>query len=143
MKKLALITILGCSLLGMSNEAQAGRLRDAIGPHRPHEGYYLLGGRRVRHARWNLRMARVTSWHADYNHTAWGRPLALIVPPTAQTQVKWGWGVAQSEVAPIHHQYRRPFPADVDHRENHTMHGTPTPVTHTDQFGAYYLRAPW
>ena len=143
MKRLALFTIVAFSLVGTSNETKAGKLRDLIGPHRPHEGYYLLGGRRVRHDRWNLRAARVTPWHANYNHTAWGRPLALVVPPTARTHVRWGWGVAQSEVAPIYHQYRRPFPQEINNGEKQTMHATPTPATHTDQFGAFYIRAPW
>ena len=94
MKRLALFTIVAFSLLGTSSETQAGKLRDLLGPHRQHEGHYLLGGRRVRNDRWNLRAARVTPWHANYNHTAWGRPLALVVPPTARTHVRGGWGVA-------------------------------------------------
>ena len=60
MKRLALFTIVAFSLLGTSSETQAGKLRDLLGPHRSHEGHYLLGGRRVRNDRWNLRAARVT-----------------------------------------------------------------------------------
>ncbi|MBM4000264.1 MAG: hypothetical protein FJ297_12145 [Planctomycetes bacterium] len=92
--------------------------------------------------RWALRHARSTSWHGDYYHTSYGRPVALVVPPTATTYSTMAWGVAQSETRPLHHQFRRPYPGDGQGQEGHFL---PTPLwpSHTDQFGVYYSRGPW
>lgn len=93
--------------------------------------------------------AMTQSWHAGYYHTGWGAPVALVVPPTARMQTRMGWGVSQSTVTPIYHQFERPYPSAV------TADGTavpgmclplqPTPrwPSHTDQFGVYYVRGPW
>lgn len=90
------------------------------------------------------------SWHAGYYHTAWGGPVALMVAPTARSQTRWGWGVAQSTVSPIYPQYKRPYPGPVGSAMGGIV-GTgtnpllPTPrwPSHTDQFGVYYVRGPW
>ena len=50
------------------------------------------------------------SWHSSWYDPAEGRPIALVVPPTAEFQTQYGWGVPSSRVAPIYHQYRRPYP---------------------------------
>jgi hypothetical protein len=92
--------------------------------------------------RWAMRHAAVTSWHGDYYHTSYGRPVPLVVPPTATTQTVWAWGVAQSEVRPIHHQFRRPFPGEVL-VDGANLRPTPLWPSHTDQFGVYYVRGPW
>lgn len=112
--------------LGLADEAQAGR--------------------RVRNDRWARSFARTEPWHGNYYNTTWGEPVSLVVPPTAQMQVKWGWGVAQSEMVPIYHQFRRPYGGTGGTGEGGM--GTlfsPTPrwPSHTDQFGVYYIRGPW
>ena len=49
-------------------------------------------------------------WHNGYYDPAWGEPYALVVPPTAEFQANYGWGVCGTRVAPIYHQFGRPFP---------------------------------
>lgn len=91
---------------------------------------------------WGQRFAATMSWHDNYVHTAYGQPVALIVPPTVQTQRQMGWGVSQSEVNPIYHQYQRGYPGSIRGMNTH-FRNTPRWPSHTTQFGAYYLRAPW
>ena len=81
-------------------------------------------------------------WHGGYYHTAWGSPVALIVPPTAAAQTRWGWGVGQTTVRGIYPQFGRSYVAP--HRGAGPRF-RPTPVwpSHTDQFGVYYVRGPW
>ncbi|GIW91270.1 MAG: hypothetical protein KatS3mg109_1702 [Pirellulaceae bacterium] len=92
--------------------------------------------------RWALRHASVAPWHGSYYHTAYGRPVPLVVPPTATTYSSLSWGVARTETRPIYHQFRRPYPGDVVSAEGVFL---PTPAwpSHTDQFGVYYVRGPW
>lgn len=99
-------------------------------------------GRRKRASAWGYRFAQTQPWHGQYYHTATGQPVALVVPPTAQTQSFWGWGVAQSGIRPIYHQFARPYPGEMTGGENQF---SPTPFwpSHTDQFGVYYVRGPW
>jgi hypothetical protein len=92
--------------------------------------------------------ASVRSWHAGYYHTQYGAPLALMVPPTARMQTRWGWGVSQSTMSPIYHQFERPYPGSAGSGMPGTGTGSgllPTPrwPSHTDQFGVYYIRGPW
>lgn len=92
--------------------------------------------------------AATQSWHAGYSHTSWGAPVALVVPPTARMQTRMGWGVSQTTVSPIYHQFERPYPGGMM-AEGSTLPGVmplrPTPrwPSHTDQFGVYYVRGPW
>lgn len=91
--------------------------------------------------------AAVSSWHAGYYHTAWGQPVALMVSPTVRMHTRWSWGVAQSTMHPLYHQYERPYPGPVagDGTGATTLPLLPTPrwPSHTDQFGVYYVRGPW
>ena len=84
------------------------------------------------------------SWHSTWYDPAEGRPIALVVPPTAEFQSQYGWGVPSSRVAPIYHQFRRPYPGPG------AMGGTgggflPTPSQPSDtvQFGVNAVRGPW
>jgi len=81
-------------------------------------------------------------WHGPYYHTAWGMPVALVVPPTAERQVHWGWGIGNTRITPIWPQYSLghyasgPFgPAP--------MYTAPPWPSDLDQFGVYYIRGPW
>ncbi len=93
--------------------------------------------------------AMTQSWHAGYYHTAWGAPVALIVPPTARMQTRMGWGVSQTTMSPIYHQFERPYPdgmtdeGGVMSGGTLPLQGTPRWPSHTDQFGVYYVRGPW
>lgn len=85
--------------------------------------------------------ARCYNWNRNYAYTNYGAPTALVVPPTAQLQTNWGWGVASSRISRIDHQYQRNFPG-------YGQFGgpfRPTPVWPSDtvEFGVYPVRAPW
>jgi len=89
------------------------------------------------------RHARGMSWHAPYVHTATGLPVVYIVPPTAHTQTRWSWGVAQNTMSPIYHQFRRTHPGESVELSSEQFNHTPRWPSHTDQFGVYYIRGPY
>ena len=86
--------------------------------------------------------ARTIPWHGGYYDPQWGEPVALVVPPTAERQTKWGWGVTGTEVTPIFHNYRRNYSGPVVDSE-WGFQPKPHWPSHTDQFGNYYIRGPW
>ncbi len=100
------------------------------------------GGRRAIASRWGYRHAQTRPWHGGYYYTQKGAPVALVVPPTAQSQMFWGWGVAQSGTRPIYHQFARPYPGESAGGADQ-LYPTPAWPSHTDQFGVYYVRGPW
>ena len=57
-----------------------------------------------------VRRARWYNWNRNYAHTDYGQPVALVVPPTANLQTNYGWGVASSRISRIEHQFQRNFP---------------------------------
>jgi hypothetical protein len=85
--------------------------------------------------------ARCYNWNRNYAYTDYGLPTALVVPPTAQLQTNWGWGVSSSRISRIDHQFQRNYPG------NGPFGGPfrPTPVwpSDTNEFDVYYVRAPW
>ncbi|MFT5526629.1 MAG: hypothetical protein ACI9HK_004606 [Pirellulaceae bacterium] len=85
------------------------------------------------------------AWHGPYYQEEWGAPLPLVVPPTARMSTSWSWGVAQSEVRPIYHQFQRNYPGQYESHGGAQQGFQPTPQwpSHTDQFGVYYIRSPW
>lgn len=82
------------------------------------------------------------SWNGNYYHVAWGMPVALVVPPTARLQTQWGWGVGNTRVTGINAQFV-PGHAGPSEYQRGAFAPPPTPPTDTDQFGVYYVRAPW
>lgn len=89
-----------------------------------------------------LRHAQTLPWHGNYTHTAYGYAVPLVVPPTVEMQTKMGWGVSQSEMVPIYHQFRRPYFGNAE-TSGTIFQPTPSQPSHTDQFGVYYIRGPW
>ena len=88
-----------------------------------------------------IRRAELYNWNRNYAYTDYGQTTALVVPPTAQLQTNWGWGVASSRISRIDHQFQRNFPG-------YGQFGgpfRPTPLwpSDTTQFGIYPVRAPW
>ncbi len=85
--------------------------------------------------------SRYYNWNRNYAYTDYGQPTALVVPPTAQLQTNWGWGVASSRISRIDHQFARNYPG------NGQFGGPfrPTPLwpSDTTEFGVYPVRAPW
>ncbi len=82
------------------------------------------------------------AWDGGYWHTMWGQPVALVVPPTAELQTHYNWGVAQTSVTPIWHQFQRSYPGPYV-AGGRGFRPTPTVPSSTDQFGVYYIRGPW
>jgi hypothetical protein len=84
------------------------------------------------------------SWHSAWYDPAEGRPIALVVPPTSEFQTQYGWGVPSSRVAPIYHQFRRPYPGPgaVAGGGGGFM-PTPNQPNDTVQFGVNAIRGPW
>ncbi len=85
------------------------------------------------------RRAQQFNWHGQYSHAAYGGPVALVVPPTAQLQTSWSWGAPSTHVRRIDHQFGRDYvgPGGASFRP------TPRWPRCTDQFGVYYVRGPW
>ena len=88
-----------------------------------------------------IRRAQYYNWNRNYAYTDYGQPTALVVPPTAQLQTNWGWGVASSRISRIDHQFQRNFPGYGQFGGPYR----PTPLwpSDTTQFGIYPVRAPW
>lgn len=99
-------------------------------------------GRRAISNRWGERYARTMPWHGQYYYAPWGAPVSLVVPPTSNMQGSMGWGVTQTEMRPIYHQFARPYPGD-GAGQGVGFLSTPRWPSHTDQFGVYYVRGPW
>jgi hypothetical protein len=125
MKRLVLFLALGATAL-----ATAASPALAIHP----------GARGVRVANYH---AAARPWHGPYAYTPWGEPVALVVPPTADTVSAWSWGVAQTEIRPLHHQFGRSQPPGAFFGAGSPYLHTPLWPSHTDQFGVYPVRGPW
>lgn len=91
---------------------------------------------------WSHNFAMDRPWHGGYYQQNWGQPLAVVVPPTAHMQNTYSWGVSQNLMYPIHHQYGRSAPSTGAGARG-AFRPTPPWPSHTDQFGYYYIRAPW
>lgn len=82
------------------------------------------------------------NWHGNYNHSAYGQPIALVVPPTAELQTNWSWGAPSSRISRIDHQFGRDYPGPGAFGGG-PYRNTPMWPADTAQFGVYYVRAPW
>jgi len=90
-------------------------------------------------ARWQ---SQTYPWHGDYYDVAWGVPVAVVVPPTAENQTHWGWGVGATRITPIQHQFHRNYPGP-GFGGRGWFRPTPRWPSSTDQMGDYYVRGPW
>ena len=135
-----------------------GRCRAAIGaltdPAARAERRHLIylksvqPGHKMYTHQWNQYHAQQRPWHGGYYHRDWGKPLAMVVPPTANYQTHWGWGVGMTTTTPIYHQFSRPFPSAYGYEQTEGMpeyrfRRAPNWPSHTDQYGAHYIRGPW
>lgn len=80
-------------------------------------------------------------WHGPHFHPGWGSPMALLVPPTANMQTNYSWGVARTRVTPLYHQFGRQYISIGGGGKDLS----PSPVwpSDTTQFGIYSVRGPW
>lgn len=88
------------------------------------------------------RRAACVPWHMGYANAAWGAPIAVVVPPTAEFQTHWGWGVGNTRVDTIDHQFSRNWPGPAQGGRP-VFRGAPSWPSDTDQFGYNYVRGPW
>lgn len=91
---------------------------------------------------WAMRHADQRPWHGNYYYMQYGHPTAVVVPPTAHMRQTYSWGVSQNLMYPLTHQYGRnaSYPGALPPG---SFLPTPAWPSHTDQFGLYYVRAPW
>lgn len=88
------------------------------------------------------RVSTSSSWHQGYYDPAWGVPVSVVVPPTAEMQTHWNWGVSNTRITPLNYQFQRGFPgfSEFDYR---MLQPPPPWPSSTDQLGDYYIRGPW
>jgi hypothetical protein len=89
------------------------------------------------------RRSRQPAWHGQNYHAAWGAPVALVVPPGADTSTHWGWGVGSTQITPIRPQFGRSYPGPASYGGWPVFSPTPAWPANTSQFGVYYIRGPW
>jgi hypothetical protein len=87
------------------------------------------------------RRAQTYRWHHNYYYTQWNEPVALVVPPTAEYETRWSWGVPATRVTRIDHQFQRPYPGP--YAGGQAFLPTPYWPYDTRQFGMYPVRGPW
>ncbi len=90
---------------------------------------------------WPLYRAQKYNWHANYTHQQYSAPVAMVVPPTAQMQTQYGWGVSSSRVGRLDHQFGRNFPGGGPF--GGPFQSVPLWPQDTTQFGVYHVRGPW
>jgi len=131
---IAATVVLGASLQTASAQHPIGR--NAYVPN--NRGGQMNHGERVAYRR-----AQTYPWHGFYYNTSYGYPMAVAVPPTADSQMNYGWGVGNTRAVSINHQFHRPFPGYQAGLPYPTFYGTPYWPSDTTQFGYYYVRGPW
>jgi hypothetical protein len=112
------------------------------------QGCGLCGPGACKYDAWEKRYflrSQGKSWHSAWYDPAEGRPIALVVPPTAEFQTQYSWGVPSSRVMPIYHQFRRPYPGPGALPGGSGVGFLPTPNQPSDtvQFGVNAVRGPW
>ena len=90
-----------------------------------------------------IKRAQWYNWNRNYAYTDFGAPTALVVPPTANLQTNYGWGVASSRISRIDHQFQRNYPGGGDITFGGPFRSTPVWPHDTVQFGIYPVRGPW
>ncbi len=81
-------------------------------------------------------------WNTGYYNPAWGAPVALVVPPTAEQQTHYGWGVGNTRITYICPQFGRNYPGP-GYYDSRGYRPTPPWPSDTDQMGINYVRGPW
>lgn len=108
----------------------------AIGIHQTVQAGWPVTGRKA------ACVGQSLPWHNKYAHQAYGEPVALVVPPTAEYQTHYGWGVAATRNTPIFHQYGAQYPGAGGFGGYNFRHPPYWP-SDTNDLGVYYIRGPW
>ena len=69
-------------------------------------------------------------------------PLRWSCAPNAECQTHYGWGVGNTRITQIDHQFHRGYPGASVY-DGRYYRATPPWPSDTDQFGVYYIRGPW
>lgn len=88
------------------------------------------------------RRAEWPCWNHFYYDAAWGMPVAIVIPPTAESQTHWGWGIGNTRITTNYVQFDRNYPGP-GYYDRRLFQPTPPWPSDTDQFGFYYIRGPW
>jgi|SRR6056297_1807181 len=105
------------------------------------DAYFEMYGNYNRGARWHNAN---TVWHKPYAHPYWRQPVALIVPPVANMQTSYSWGVGRTRMVPNYHQFTRPYVAPGGGGgAGGQLSAAPNWPSSTDHQGVYYIRGPW
>lgn len=105
-------------------------------------GFLAEAGENTFFGRRAAQRAQCYAWYGNYYNAAWGAPVAVVVPPTAEFQTHWGWGVGNTRITTIDHQFSRNWPGPAQ-GGGVPLRPTPHWPSDTDQFGYYYIRGPW
>jgi len=100
------------------------------------------GGHGAAEKRYFLR-GRFKSWHSGWYNPEAGRPVPLVVPPTAEFVSEYSWGVPSSRVMPLYQQFRKPYPGAGYVPGSRPFMPTPDQPSDTVQFGIHAIRGPW
>lgn len=137
---LALVATPSAKAGGHCNHCKrAQRAQHYPGPHRT---YRSSSDKQTRYFAGQCRGVQYRSWHGNYYHTEYGAPVALVMPPTAEYTTNMGWGVGNTRVTRICHQFARPYPGPYSGGGN-MLRPTPAWPSDTTQFGVYPVRAPF
>jgi len=114
----------------------------AIGPASADPAYKVPLDRRGIHGDRICCHGRDPSWNGAYYDVTYGAPVALVIPPTAELQTHYGWGVGNTRITPNCPQFNRIYPGAGVYDRRAFLSTPPWPSS-TDQFGVYYVRGPW
>lgn len=81
-------------------------------------------------------------WHGGYAYQNYQSPVAMVVPPTANMQTNYSWGVPSSRMTPVYHQFGRENAGGITGSPA-SLGITPYYPSDTRQFGVYNVRGPW
>jgi hypothetical protein len=82
------------------------------------------------------------SWAAGYYDTAYGMPLAVLVPPTARWQTNYSWGVGGTRISRVGATFESQYPGPASYYNRGYYLPAPPQPTDTMQMGDYYVRGP-
>ena len=90
----------------------------------------------------NAQHATNLPWHGGYAYQNYQTPVAAVVPPNANMQTNYAWGVPSSSMIPIYHQFGKAYPGPMTGTAA-SLGLTPYQPNSTSQFGVYHVRGPW
>ncbi|MBA2117988.1 hypothetical protein [Bremerella alba] len=90
----------------------------------------------------NAQHASNLPWHGGYAYQNYEAPVAMVVPPNANMQTNYSWGMPSSRMTPVYHQFGRANAGGITGHPS-SLGVTPYWPNDTQQFGVYSVRGPW